>query len=147
MKFSEARPGRVLVARLEHGEVIHETIERLAREQGITAASLIILGGVDRGSKLVVGPQEGDARPVKPMEHELDEVHEVCGTGTLFPNQDGEPALHMHIACGRNQNTATGCIRRGVKTWVTLEVIIHEVTASTARRGFDESLGFETLQP
>ena len=147
MKFSEARPGRVLIARLEHGDIIHETLERLAEEQGITAASLIILGGVDRGSTLVVGPEEGKARPANPMEHRLDEVHEVCGTGTLFPSQDGNPVLHMHIACGRNQNTATGCVRRGVKTWVTLEVIVHELAGSTARRGRDESLGFETLLP
>jgi len=27
MKYSEAEPGRVFVMRLEHGDVIHETIE------------------------------------------------------------------------------------------------------------------------
>ena len=43
MKFSEARQGRVFVIRLEDGEIIHETIERFAGEQGIKAAALILL--------------------------------------------------------------------------------------------------------
>ena len=56
MRYSTARMGRIFVIRLEDGEVLHETIERFAAEQGIGAAALIIVGGVDEGSKLVVGP-------------------------------------------------------------------------------------------
>ena len=55
------------------------------------------------------------------MELVLDIVHEIVGTGTLFPNENGEPVLHMHVACGRNEGTVTGCVRRGVKTWHILE--------------------------
>jgi predicted DNA-binding protein with PD1-like motif len=55
MRYSTARMGRIFVIRLEDGEVLHETIERFAEEQGIRAAALIIVGGADEGSRLVVG--------------------------------------------------------------------------------------------
>lgn len=147
MKYSQAKQGRIFVIRLEDGEIIHETIETFAREQRIKAATLIILGGVDRGSKLVVGPEDGRATPVVPMEYLLDNVHECAGTGTLFPDEGGQPILHMHIASGRHGSTVTGCIRSGVKTWQVLEIILIELLESTATRRMDASTGFKLMEP
>ena len=59
MKFSEAKPGRFFILRLEDGDILHECIESFARERNIRAAALIAMGGADAGSKLVVGPAEG----------------------------------------------------------------------------------------
>ncbi len=50
MKYSEAKPGRVFILRLEDGEIVHEVIEAFAAKQSIWAASLIILGGADGGA-------------------------------------------------------------------------------------------------
>ena len=86
MKYSQAQQGRIFVIRLEHGDVIHEEIEKLAREQSIKAAALIIIGGAEENSTLIVGPEDGKAKSVNPMEHRLDGVHEITGTGTLFPD-------------------------------------------------------------
>ncbi|MHB9155588.1 MAG: PPC domain-containing DNA-binding protein [Endomicrobiales bacterium] len=147
MKYSEARQGRVFVIRLEDGDIIHEEIERLARKESIDAAALIILGGADEGSTLVVGPREGRALPVTPMEHVLDGAHEIAGTGTLFPDRLGRPVLHMHIACGRGASTVTGCVRKGVKAWHVLEAVLFELTGSPAVRVHDPSTGFELLEP
>ena len=83
MQYSEAKQGRIFVIRLEDGDIVHDEIERFAREKSIGAAGLIIVGGADHGSKFVVGPEEGRATPVVPMEHVLDEVHEIAGVGTL----------------------------------------------------------------
>ena len=147
MKFSEARWGRVLVVRLEHGDIVHEELEKLAVEQSIRAAALLVLGGADRGSRLIVGPEQGDASPVVPRELQLEDVHEVVGTGTLFPDEEGRPELHMHLACGRGESTSTGCIRRGVRVWTVLEVIVFELADSSAVRRFDPTSGFKLLQP
>ncbi len=147
MKYSEARQGRTFIIRLEDGEVIHQEIENFAKNHSINSAYLQILGGVDSDSKLVVGPENGRAKKIIPMEYTIDNVHEVTGTGTLFPDENGEPTLHMHIACGRNGETITGCIRNGVKTWHILEVVIVELLGSTARRIYDETTGFKLLQP
>ena len=81
MRYSTAQMGRIFVIRLGDGEVLHETIERFAEEQGIGAAALIIVGGADEGSKLVVGPEKGRDVPVNPMTQILNGVHEITGTG------------------------------------------------------------------
>ncbi len=147
MKYSEAKPGRIFVLRLEDGDTVHETIEALAREQSIGAAALVILGGADAGSRLVVGPEDGRASPVSPMETILDNVHEVAGTGTLFPNEAGEPVLHLHLACGRKRSTVTGCVRRGVRVWHVMEAVLFELTETRATRRFESPTGFTLLQP
>ncbi len=147
MKYSQAKPGRIFVIRLEDGDIIHEVIESFAREQSIGAAALIILGGADRESRLVVGPEESRATPVVPMSLVLDNVHEVSGVGTLFPDEEGNPILHMHMACGRNDHTITGCVRTGVKVWQVMEAVLFELVDSSGVRRPDEATGFKLLQP
>ena len=80
------------------------------------------------------------------MEHILENVHEIVGAGTLFPDQEGYPVLHLHMACGWKSFTKTGCIRRGVKVWHTMEVILFELLESTGRRRFDPHTGFARLR-
>jgi predicted DNA-binding protein with PD1-like motif len=147
MKYSEARAGRVFVLRLEDGEVIHDIIEEFAFEHGIERAALIALGGADEGSKLVVGPEEGRAQPIVPMEHVLNGVHEIAGVGTLFPGEKGRPVLHLHVAGGRDGKAVAGCVRSGVRVWHVAEVIIWELADSTGRRMLDSATGFELLVP
>jgi len=148
MQYSEAKQGRVFIIRLEDGEILHEQIEQFARDHSIRAAALIAVGGANKGSKLVVGPERPDQTPVVPMEHVFGEVHEITGTGTLFWDKEEDcPAIHMHIASGRGSSTITGCIRRGVKVWKIMEVVLFELTDSSASRSMDPELGFKLLRP
>ena len=147
MKYSEAKQGRIFVIRLEDGDIVHDEIERFAREKSIGAAALIIVGGADQKSKVVVGPEKGRATPVVPMEHVLDEVHEIAGVGTLFPDDAGNPVLHMHMASGRKSSSITGCIREGVRVWHVMEVILFELADTTGIRTHDSETGFKLLQP
>ena len=147
MKFSEAKTGRVFVIRLEDGDVLHEEIEHFAAEKGVRAATLTAVGGVDAGSRLIVGPKEGRAETIVPMEHVLDDVYEATGTGTLFPDEEGHPILHMHLACGRAEKTVTGCVRRGVKVWHVLEIILTELKGTPAVRRPNTATGFKLLDP
>jgi predicted DNA-binding protein with PD1-like motif len=147
MKYAEAKQGRVFVVRLEDGEVLHTSLENLARELGLKAAALIVLGGADKGSRLVVGPEQGRSTPVVPMERALGDVGEIAGVGTIFPDVKGKPVLHMHVACGRGDATVTGCVRRGVKAWHVMEIVIWELLDTTGRRLPDAATGFELLNP
>ncbi len=147
MKYSQAQQGRVFILRLEDGEIVHEVIEQFAVEQKIAAAALIILGGADDGSRLVVGPKDDRVLPLEPMQGVLENAHEVTGTGTLFPDEAGQPLLHMHMACGRRDKTTTGCIRAGVKVWRVMEVIVFELLGTAARRMVEAPLGIKLLQP
>jgi len=147
MKYSQARQGRIFILRLEDGEIVHEVIEDFAAKQKIVAATLLILGGADDGSRLVVGPREDRGLPLDPMEQVLENAHEVAGTGTLFPDENGTPILHMHMACGRRTETTTGCIRAGVKVWHVMEVVIFELLDTMAKRVIEQPLGIKLLQP
>ena len=147
MKYSEARQGRIFVIRLEDGDIVHEEIEKLAKDQSVKAASLIIVGGADNGSRLIIGPEHGRSKPVTPMSIVLDNVHEITGTGTIFPDEDGNPVLHMHLACGRNRDSITGCIREGVKVWHVMEAILFEIIDTTGVRVLDQETGFKLLNP
>jgi predicted DNA-binding protein with PD1-like motif len=132
---------------LEDGEIVHQVIEQFAADQDIKAATLIILGGADDGSRLVVGPQEDRGLPLNPMQHALENAHEVTGTGTIFPDEQGQPLLHMHMACGRQDSTVTGCIREGVKVWHIMEVILFELLDTSAKRVVEAPLELKFLQP
>ncbi len=147
MKYSEARQGRVFILRLEDGEIVHEIIEQFAVDHAIQAASLMIVGGADDGSRLVVGPEEDRGLPLNPMKLVLKNAHEITGTGTLFRDEQDQPLLHMHMACGRKKETITGCIREGVKVWHIMEVIIFELVDTKARRIIESPLGLKLLHP
>jgi predicted DNA-binding protein with PD1-like motif len=147
MKYARADKGRVFVVRLDDGEILHEKIEEFAASMGIRAAALVALGGADRGSVLVVGPEKGRALPVQPMERVLGGVHEITGTGTIFPDESGKPVLHMHISCGRKDSAVTGCVRRGVKVWRVVELVLFEIDCPSAKRVHDSAAGFSMLEP
>ncbi len=145
MKYSTGTIGRIVVIRLEDGDVVHECIERVAAAEGIDRGYVLLVGAADKGSHVVVGPENGDARPVVPMERALPGVHEAAGVGTVFPDEEGRPVLHMHAAFGRDDRTVAGCIRRGVKTWVVLEAVLVEIVGNRAVRRIDPESGFELL--
>lgn len=145
MQYTQAEQGRIFILRLEQGETIHAVVEEFARRQNIHAAVLTALGGADASSTLVVGPEDGTARPVQPMHHQLPDVHEVIGSGTIFPDQEGSPVLHMHLSCGRGKNAITGCIRPGVVVWQILEIVLQEIHCSRGMRKLDPELGVGVL--
>ena len=59
MKYTQAGLGRVFILRLEDGETVHEEIEKFSQEHSIRAASVTIVGGADKNSRLITGPARG----------------------------------------------------------------------------------------
>ena len=147
MRYSECSEGRVFILRLEEGEILHETVESFAFDNGISSATVIAVGGADAGSKLTVGPEISTSSPIVPMHHVLDAPHELTGNGTIFSDAEGKPVLHMHCSCGRGNASVTGCVRSGVKVWLVMEVVITELKGCKAKRINDERSGFALLSP
>lgn len=145
MRYSEAALGRVFVLRLEDGDPLNETLERFARERGISRGVAFYVGGGAGGTSLVVGPDATRNDAVIPLLHTLSNAHETLAVGTLFPNEAGEPVLHMHAACGREGEATVGCTRAGLETWLIGEMILIEITGSGASRYRDPATGFELL--
>ena len=146
MNYTEANLGRIFILRLHDGEILHEVLESFAAEKKISSALCFFLGGAEDKSKLVVGPKDGNALLIEPMMTLLKGVHEACGVGTLFTDEEGKPKLHMHASFGRNGDAVTGCVRMGVEVWCIGEVVILELTGSSARRAKDKTTGFELLE-
>jgi len=147
MKYTQAGLGRIFIIRLEDGETVHTEIEKFSREHSIRAATVMIVGGADKDSRLITGPVRGREYPTIPVEHILKDVNEAAGVGTIFPDESGKPVLHLHMACGREASTVTGCIRSGVKVWHVMEVILIELTDCSPVRVHDSKTGFTLLDP
>jgi predicted DNA-binding protein with PD1-like motif len=146
MQFTEAKLGRVFVLRLHDGDRLPEVLESFAAEKNISTALCFFLGGAKEKSSVVVGPKDGYALPPEPMVTLLDGVHEACGVGTIFADEEGKPKLHMHASFGRNENSITGCVRLGVDVWRIGEVVVLELAGVSARRAKDQETGFEFLE-
>jgi uncharacterized protein len=146
LNYTEAKLGRIFILRLYHGEVLHETLESFAAEKKISSALCFFLGGAEDKSKVVVGPKNGDVLPPEPMVTLLKGVHEACGVGTIFVDEEGKPKLHMHASFGRNDNSVIGCVRMGVDVWRIGEVVILELSGGSAKRVKDKATGFEFLE-
>jgi predicted DNA-binding protein with PD1-like motif len=147
MKYSQAQTGRTFVIRLEDGDILHETIEKFCLDKNIQSGYLQVVGGIDKGSILIVGPEDGRAENIVPMKQLIDDPCEATGTGTVFPDETGTPVLHMHLACGRKKSTITGCVRKGVIVWHVLEIVLIELTNNNAKRLLEKNTGFKLLNP
>jgi uncharacterized protein len=146
MQFTEAKLGRVFVLRLHDGDRLPSVLESFAAEKHVKSALCLFLGGAKESSRIVVGPQNGDAVPPEPMITLLKGVHEACGVGTIFVDDEGKPKLHMHASFGRKEETVTGCVRMGVDVWRIGEVVMLELTGTAAHRAVDRETGFEFLE-
>jgi uncharacterized protein len=145
LKFSEAALGRVFVLRLEEREALNATLEAFASEHGLSRALAFYVGGAMSGSKVVVGPDADCADSIIPLIYALAGSQEALAVGTIFPNEAGEPVLHMHTASGREGGATVGCTRAGMQTWLVGEVILLEILGTQALRRTDPDTGFGLL--
>ena len=149
MKYSQAEYGRIFVIRLEQGDIIHREVENLARKEGVQRGVLVLLGGADGGSRIVVGPEDGEdiRRGMPIMSRVFSGVHETQGCATLMPDEEGHPILHLHLSCGRGDGSLTGCGRSGVVVWRYMEAVLLEIQGCQSRRVEDPETGFLMLEP
>lgn len=144
MEYAQGKTGRVFVVRLGDGDKLPDSVERFAAEQGIQRAVCWLLGGAG-GGKLVVGPKDAAVLPPEVMLQPIVGAHEMAAVGTLFPNAEGKPRLHMHAAMGREGDTRTGCVRPGVDIWLVGELVILELVDLPMSRKKDARSGLELL--
>ena len=146
MHYTEGKIGRIFILRLHDGDRLPNVLETFAVDKKISSCLCLFLGGVKENGKVVVGPKDGNVIPVNPMVRLLNGVHEVYGIGTIFKDEKGIPKLHMHSSFGREDRTITGCIRMGIEIWEIGEIVILEITDSSAHRAIDRKTGFEILE-
>lgn len=127
MKGSEMRSGRVFVLKLDEGEVLHESVESFCSAHGVVRATVTAVGGAAQGSEIVVGPKIPIEESIIPQTYVTEAPCELTGTGTVFPDTEGKPIMHMHGSLGRSGRSVTGCFRKKVVVWLTMEIVICEL--------------------
>ena len=147
MKYSEGNIGRVFVIRLEDGDWLPQSVENLVIDKGIQRGMCLLVGGIKGGGTIVAGPRQEDVIPVETINQVLAGIHEIAAVGTIFPDEQGVPKLHMHAALGRDQKTISGCVRLGIETWKVGELILLEIINNKAHRKKEAATGFELLEP
>ncbi|MBN1435988.1 MAG: DUF296 domain-containing protein [Sedimentisphaerales bacterium] len=143
MEYQCGRVGRVIVARLFEGDDLYESLEQLARDEGIKAGAVLITGGI-RKAEVVVGPKQEKPKIVGNFKS-FEGPGETLGVGTIYDGDDG-PTLHLHAAIGKGDETVVGCPRGGASTFLILEVTIIEIEGVSARREWDEATGVKLLR-
>jgi predicted DNA-binding protein with PD1-like motif len=143
MEYQVGKQGRVVVARFNDGEDILKGITDLARDENIRSAYFFLVGGMKDG-RFVVGPED-DTLPPKPMWREINESHEVFGTGTIFWEGDN-PKIHFHGAYAKGDEIRGGCLRENSKTFLIIEAVIIEIEGIDAKRVLDEKIGMPLLK-
>ncbi|MEM5790041.1 MAG: PPC domain-containing DNA-binding protein [Syntrophobacteraceae bacterium] len=140
MQYSEGGIGRIFTLRLETGDRLPDAIENFAREHRIQRAMAIYVGGAAGTSRVVAGPREDSGNEIVPIIHGFEGRQEVLGVGTIFPNDSGEPSLHMHASMGREGDATVGCVRAGVDVWLVGEVILLEILGAGGRRTREQGM-------
>ncbi|NJD04851.1 MAG: DUF296 domain-containing protein [Ruminiclostridium sp.] len=144
MKATEGRIGRVFVLRLEDGDMVPESIEKFALDNGIEVGHATLLGGIKKGN-IVVGPRNMAELPPVKMTYPIDDAYEIVASGLIAPDEKMKPVLHIHGALGRSEKSICGCLREGVETWLVGEAIIYEIIGADAIRILDDKSGFVLL--
>jgi predicted DNA-binding protein with PD1-like motif len=80
------------------------------------------------------------------MVHTLRGIQEVLAVGTLFPDEAGNPVLHMHAAVGREGGATVGCTRAGVEVWLVGEVVLLEILEVRGLRKKTQGTDFKLLE-
>jgi predicted DNA-binding protein with PD1-like motif len=143
VKYQIGKQGRVVVAKFDDGEDILKGITNMAKDENIRSAYFFLVGGMKDG-RFVVGPQD-ETLPPRPMWREINESHEVFGTGTIFWEGD-TPKIHFHGAYAKGDDIQAGCLRENSKTFLIIEAVIIEIEGIDAERVLDEKIGLPLLK-
>lgn len=143
MQYRTGQIGRVIVAKAEHGDDLLKEIECLLRKEKVNTALLVMIGALE-GADLVVGPRDCTVPP-EPVWREFADGREIIGLGTVF-SQAGQPAIHLHASVGKGDEVLTGCIRKGTRVYLVVEIIILELLETGAERRYDSNTMLHLLE-
>ena len=145
MKATEGKIGRVFILSLEEDDKLPHCIEKFAGENDIKNGYVNFIAGIKTGS-IISGPKDSNARPVEPLNVDINNTHESAAIGLIARDNEDNPILHIHGFLGRNGETTSGCFGQGVDVWVTGEAIVYEILDAACSREIDEDTGFKLLQ-
>jgi predicted DNA-binding protein with PD1-like motif len=138
----EAHGQRTFVAVLSTGDEVMESLERLAEQQRLSAAQITAIGAFSRATLAYFDWERKEYEQI--AVHEQVEVASLIGDIAL--DEQGAPALHIHLVLGKRDGTAVAGHLSEAHVRPTLEVVITE-SPSHLRRVKDVETGLALIQP
>lgn len=142
MKVQEGKLGRVFVLAFDHEEELLDPLKKFIKEKNIRTGFMYLIGAIQSG-KIVCGPEKTEIPP-KPIMKELKEAKEVVAIASIFW-EGKEPKVHLHASLGKGDKTLLGCIREAAKVFITIEVLLLEVTGVNFTKKMNPKIGLATL--
>ena len=134
------RFGNKIVLRLKKGDKIIESIEKLAQKEDIRAAHFQGIGAANE-IKLGLFHQGSLDYEWKIYKEDL-EITSIIGNITRF---DGNPMVHCHISCGREDFSIIGGHLGEGTCSLTLELFIDIMDTELIKK-HDQELGINTIE-
>ena len=132
---------RVIIAKMEKGEDVIKTIEKVASDHGVRTGQLTLIGAIE-GARLGFFNRHS----LEYVEFTVDEDLEVVSCmGDITTMQDGTLVVHAHmIAADEKGDCHGGHLLPGCKVSVTIELVIFE-TEDEIKRARDDSTGLNLM--
>src|SRR4051794_16691769 len=113
---------RTLVAVLETGDEVLASLAQLARDEQLSAAQITAIGAFQSATVTYFDWETKNYIPIPVAE----QVEVASLVGDIGVDQQGEPALHMHVVLGRRDGSAIAGHLAKANVRPTLEVVIEE---------------------
>ena len=132
--------GNKIVLRLKKGDKIIESIEKLAKEENIKACHFAGIGAANEIKLAILNP--GDDDYAWETYNEALEITSLVGNITSF---EGEPMVHAHITCSREDfSVIGGHLGEGICS-LTLELFVDLVDGELIKK-HDDELKINTIE-
>lgn len=138
MQYTEGKPGRVFIVRVDHGEDLILTLVQFLTDHQVNSGYIRFMGALQSG-QIVTGPKDLCLPPDQHFES-FTGGWEVIGMATITPDTNG-PHLHVHASIGRGERVLTGCLRGVITTYIVIEAVITELTGVDMQREPDPVTG------
>jgi uncharacterized protein len=140
MQYTEGKPGRVFIVRVDHGEDLIETLLQFVTDHQVHGGYIRFMGALESG-QVVTGPEVLTLPPDQHFES-FSGGWEVIGMATITPDKNG-PHLHVHASVGRGTKVLTGCLRGEIITYIVIEAVITELIGVDVQRVQDPVTGMQ----
>lgn len=132
----------MLIAVLDIGDEVMESLQRVAEREGFSAAHVTALGAFEKAELYFYDWSSKDYVSIP-----VDEATEVATlVGDIALDAKGKPSLHLHAVLGKRDGTAVAGHLASGTVRPTLEMVITE-TPAHLRRLKDEDSGLALIRP
>ena len=94
MQYTEGKPGRVFIVRVDHGEDLIATLMQFIKDHQVHSGYIRFMGALESG-QVVTGP-EVLCLPPDPHFESFSGGWEVIGMATITPDITGPTSISMH---------------------------------------------------